>query len=157
VTAGSVQTAVGTVEDNSHAGQGAVAVDIGGDYGALVIRAPAGMEGVEIEIRPTGDTPYVDELAGQSSDHPDGHEHDHAHDHPHSHSDDHPHEEGGHRLLHVAVLRRPSTTPEVLFAAVFGSLHRGTYELYRRPAEPVALTATVEGGSVSEVRWPTDR
>jgi hypothetical protein len=42
------------VEDNSHAGQGPVVLDIGGDVGALVIVAPASMDGVEIEARPLG-------------------------------------------------------------------------------------------------------
>ena len=42
-----------SVEDNSHAGQGAVLLDIGGDIGALVVTMPARLEGTEIEIRPT--------------------------------------------------------------------------------------------------------
>ena len=39
-------------EENSHAGQGAVLLDIGGTVGALVIYMPEGLEGVEIEARP---------------------------------------------------------------------------------------------------------
>jgi hypothetical protein len=41
-------------EENSHAGQGPVLLDIGGDVGALIVDMPAGLEGVEIEIRPVG-------------------------------------------------------------------------------------------------------
>jgi hypothetical protein len=41
-------------EDNSHAGQGAVVLDIGGDVGALVVRAPSSLAGVELEARPVG-------------------------------------------------------------------------------------------------------
>jgi hypothetical protein len=40
--------------DNRHAGQGAVVLDIGGDVGALVVTAPASLVGEEIEIRPVG-------------------------------------------------------------------------------------------------------
>jgi hypothetical protein len=38
-----------TVE-NSHAGQGSVVLDIGGDVGALVVTMPPELEGVEVEI-----------------------------------------------------------------------------------------------------------
>jgi hypothetical protein len=41
-------------EDNSHAGQGPVLLDIGGDVGALVVEMPAALVGTEIEIRPIG-------------------------------------------------------------------------------------------------------
>ena len=55
--------------ENPHAGQGMVLLDIGGDVGALVVTMPAGMAGVEVEIRPEGAH---------------GHDHDHGHDHhPH--------------------------------------------------------------------------
>ena len=37
-------------EDNSHAGQGAVLLDIGGDVGALVVTMPAAMLGEEVEV-----------------------------------------------------------------------------------------------------------
>ena len=37
-----------TVE-NSHAGQGSVVLDIGGDVGALVVTMPAELEGVEVD------------------------------------------------------------------------------------------------------------
>ena len=39
-----------THEDNSHAGQGMVVLDIGGDVGALVVTMPASMLGEEIEV-----------------------------------------------------------------------------------------------------------
>jgi hypothetical protein len=42
------------MEDNSAAGQGPVLLDIGGDIGAVVVTAPAGLVGAEIEARPVG-------------------------------------------------------------------------------------------------------
>lgn len=42
-------------EDHSHAGQGAVLVDIGGDVGALVVHMPVALVGMEIEICPAGE------------------------------------------------------------------------------------------------------
>ena len=42
------------MEDNSSAGQGPVLLDIGGDVGAVVVTAPAGLVGSEIEARPVG-------------------------------------------------------------------------------------------------------
>lgn len=39
-------------EDNSHAGRGAVVLDIGGDVGALVLHAPGLPVGQEIELAP---------------------------------------------------------------------------------------------------------
>jgi hypothetical protein len=41
-------------DHNRHAGQGPVLLDIGGDVGALIVRAPASLAGQEIEIRPVG-------------------------------------------------------------------------------------------------------
>ncbi len=49
-------------EDNVRAGQGAVLLDIGGDVGALVVTAPAALDGYEIEIRPI-DRPVPAHLA----------------------------------------------------------------------------------------------
>ena len=37
-------------EDNSHAGQGMVVLDIGGDIGALVVTMPESMLGEEVEV-----------------------------------------------------------------------------------------------------------
>ena len=42
------------MEDNAHAGQGPVLLDIGGDVGAAVIVLPADLVGTEIEARPVG-------------------------------------------------------------------------------------------------------
>ncbi len=42
-------------EDHSHAGQGAVLLDIGGDVGALIVHTPGQMAGREIEICPDGE------------------------------------------------------------------------------------------------------
>jgi hypothetical protein len=42
--------------ENPWAGQGAVMLDIGGDIGALVVDMPAALVGLEVEIRPQGDT-----------------------------------------------------------------------------------------------------
>jgi hypothetical protein len=119
------------MEDNSHAGQGPVVLDIGGDVGALVIVAPASMDGVEIEARPLGWT---------------GHSHDH-----HQHGPEH--NQHSH-LEHVAVLARPLPDGERVYSAVFAGLTAGTYELYERPAGPVRLTVSVTGGSVADAVWP---
>jgi len=40
------------VEDNSHAGNGPVMLDIGGDIGALIVTMPAALAGVEVEACP---------------------------------------------------------------------------------------------------------
>jgi hypothetical protein len=45
-------TATHLTEDNTHAGQGAVLLDIGGTVGALVVTMPRDLLGAEIEIRP---------------------------------------------------------------------------------------------------------
>jgi len=119
-------------EDNSHAGQGPVLLDIGGDIGALIVDMPAGLVGYEIEIRPVGTTAT-------------GHHHHHDDDHGHSH-------EHGH-LVHVGVVGRPANG-RTLYSAVFGELHEGTYELYVRPDGPGRLTETVRGGEVTEASWP---
>jgi len=39
--------------ENPWAGSGSVLLDIGGDVGALVVTMPEGLEGREVEIRPT--------------------------------------------------------------------------------------------------------
>lgn len=43
--------------ENPWAGQGSVLLDIGGEIGALIVEMPAGMRGVEVEIRPVGAAP----------------------------------------------------------------------------------------------------
>lgn len=45
----------GAEAHNAFAGQGAVLLDIGGDVGALVVRMPAGLDGLEVELHPVGD------------------------------------------------------------------------------------------------------
>ncbi len=127
------------MEDNSHAGQGAVVLDIGGDVGALVIVAPASMDGVEIEARPIGSTEPVH---GHQQ-----HGHDHGHDHHHGPG-------SSTHLEHVAVLARPLPDGEKVYSAVFAGLTAGTYELYERPAGPVRLTVSVTGGAVADAVWP---
>jgi hypothetical protein len=119
------------VEDNSHAGQGPVVLDIGGEIGALVIAMPAGLIGSEIEARPVAGSALAT------------HSHSHGHGHSHSHGS----------LVHVGVLER-SCDGTVHHTAVFGELHDGSYELYVRPDGPVQLTATVRGGTVTSERWP---
>lgn len=115
------------MEDNSHAGRGAVLLDIGGDVGALVVVTPAALAGVEVEARPVG---------------PGRHRHDHDHDHRHGH------------LEHVAVLPRPVPAGGLVHSAVFPALPAGRYELYERPAGPVRLTVEVTGGAVTDAVWP---
>jgi hypothetical protein len=136
-----------TMEDNSHAGQGPVLLDIGGEVGALILTMPAALAGQEIEIRP---------LSKENSA-PKAH-HRHAHDHAHSHADDHDHDhdhdyDHGH-LIHVGVVGRP-IAGEVVHSAVFSALAEGQYELYVRPDGPVMLTQTVRGGEVTMADWPT--
>jgi hypothetical protein len=107
--------------ENPFAGQGAVMLDIGGDVGAVVVAMPAGMLGVEIEIRParTGDGD-----AGPTH-------------HP-----------------HVAVVERPTPSGS-LPSLVYGDLRAGTYELCEKGGGPTLATASVLGGEVTQLRWPS--
>jgi hypothetical protein len=115
------------MEDNSHAGQGPVMLDIGGDIGALVLAMPAELVGQEVEARPVDGAALASHLAHQHADH--------------------------HHLTHVGVVARP--TPEgTSYTAVFGELLDGTYEFYLRPQGPVRVTATVRGGEVTSTDWP---
>lgn len=41
------------VESPPFAGQGPVLLDVGGEIGALLVRMPASLERIEVEIRPT--------------------------------------------------------------------------------------------------------
>ena len=41
-------------EDHSHAGQGPVLLDLGGDVGALIVHTPGAIAGQEIELCPAG-------------------------------------------------------------------------------------------------------
>jgi hypothetical protein len=91
-------------------------LDIGGRFGAAVVRTPEAFDGSEIEIRREGT-------------HWDG--------------------------THVAVRSRPSADHPV-FAAVFGPLEEGRYELRLRhaPAESTVHRVEVAGGAVSDTSWP---
>ena len=114
------------MNENPHAGQGSVLLDIGGDVGALVLSMPPAMVGVEIEIAPEGGS----------------HEHDHGHGHGH-----------GHRP-HVAVVDRPVTDGH-LPSLVFPDLVEGSYELFDKGQDTVLLTAEIIGGQVTFLEWPT--
>lgn len=126
-----------TSTENPYAGQGPVLLDIGGDVGALLVRTPASMEGVEIEIRSQQPGLHLD------PDDP-GEVHDHGHDN----------QGGTSHVTHVEVLTRP-TPAGVVTCAVFPSLPRGRYELYVRPSGPVRLQVTITGGEVAEMSWPS--
>jgi hypothetical protein len=56
-------------------------------------------------------------------------------------------------LRHVGVVARPVAGGHV-HSAVFDALTAGRYELYVRPAGPVALRADVRGGEVTFADWP---
>ncbi len=135
------------MEDHRHSGQGSVLLDIGGEIGALVVSAPQALDGAEIEIRPTGDTPHADPSGWSSAEQPTAHVH--ADGTTHSHEG--PPADRAAQLLHVAVHRRPDGA----FSAVFPELHEGTYELYLRPNGPVALSVSISGGAVSDAVWPS--
>ncbi len=139
-----------TVEDNSHAGQGSVLLDIGGDVGALVVTMPDELLGVEIEIRPVD----MSTDGGHAHGHDHARDHSHGHDHARDHSHGHDHEHGGApHLIHVGVVARP-TPVGMVASAVFGELPAGSYELYVRPDGDVALRTEVRGGEVTLADWP---
>ncbi len=121
--------------ENPHAGQGMVALDIGGDVGALVVTMPASMVGEEVEIRPVGAAP---------DDHKHDHDHGHDHDQGHGHSH-HP---------HVAVHERPIEGGAHVPSLVFPELTTDRYELYVKGTTDVVLTVDVRGGEVSTASWP---
>ena len=113
-------------EDNSHAGQGSVLLDIGGDVGAVILHLPAAWEGAEVEYRRLGE--------------PDAHHHEHLHDQDHDH--DH-----GHRP-HVAVVGRPAGD-RIAYSAVFPELVAGRYVLSLPDGSEIDID--VEGGVVTEL------
>ena len=137
-------------EENPHAGTGSVVLDIGGDVGALIVVMPAEMDGLEVEIIPTG----TDARPGDH-DHDHSHDHDHADSHSHAHADPHSHDHthGLHAPPHVAVVARPTPSGSIVHSLVYSSLTEGTYDLYVRPDGPVHLTATVIGGQVTHASW----
>jgi hypothetical protein len=125
------------MHENPHAGQGPVLLDIGGDIGALVVRMPSDMEGIEIEIEAITHRDRGDEHAG---------------DEPVSH--DHNHEKANHhQAAHVAVVARPTPSGR-LHSLVYPELAAGRYELWRKPDGPVALHVEIRGGEVTETDWP---
>jgi hypothetical protein len=127
------------VEENPHAGQGAVLLDIGGDVGALVVEMPGDMVGVEIEIRRLDH----DHGADHGPDHGAGQAPGHHHDHDH----------GGTHHPHVAVVARPGpqgTIPSL----VFPELQEGTYQLTDKGGGPALATTTITGGEVTLLAWP---
>ena len=123
-----------TTAENPHAGQGPVVLDIGGDVGALVVVMPAAMDGVEVEIVPTG---TADPARGT---------------HGHGHGTGADHEHGAGQPIHVAVVGRP-LNGEIVHSLVYPELVEGSYDLYVRPDGPVHLTAVVIGGRVTEASW----
>jgi hypothetical protein len=90
-----------------------VMADIGGHFGAAVLRAPETLSGLEIEIRPVGR-----EWDG----------------------------------THTAVRER-QVPGEVIWAALFASLHEGRYELRVRGDDARSLLVDVHGGKVTEADW----
>jgi hypothetical protein len=138
-------------EDNSHAGQGPVLLDIGGEVGAVIIGMPAGLIGQEVEARPIAG-PALATLGRHSHPAADGPA---THDRSHAHGAAGEHRHPMHlvHLVHVGVVQRPSPTG-FSASAVFGELVEGSYELYLRPDGPVALTVAVVGGEVSTAQWP---
>jgi hypothetical protein len=116
-------------EENPHAGQGAVLLDIGGDVGALVVTAPSSMVGEEVEILPAG-------TVGTAADPGHGHGHGHAH------------------RAHVAVVDRVLPDGDHLPSLVYPALVRGTYDLVPKGTDDVRLTVKVRGGEVTVATWP---
>jgi hypothetical protein len=72
-------------QENPHAGQGAVVLDIGEDIGALIVEMPAQMEDLEVEIIPTG----TDERPTAAADHHGADHHSADHHSADHHSADH--------------------------------------------------------------------
>lgn len=167
-------------QENPHAGTGSVVLDIGGDIGALVVVMPAEMDGMEVEIVPTGTDarpPEVIDPAAPEGRHDQPHDHDHhTHDHDHSHDHGHTHDTHDHDHHthehshdheqvaagassmpppppHVAVVGRPTPGGAVVHSLVYSALVEGSYDLYIRPFGPVHLTATVVGGQVTQTNW----
>jgi hypothetical protein len=56
-------------------------------------------------------------------------------------------------LEHVGVVGRPANG-KTQYAAVFGQLTAGSYELYQRPDGPVKLQVVITGGQVVQESWP---
>lgn len=129
---------------NPHAGQGAVMLDIGDGVGALMIEMPASWIGREVDIE--ADDPEVAHAMAHAAALEHGHGHDDAgHDHGHDH---------GHHRPHVAVLPRPVPGGGEVPSLVFPALEEGSYRLFEKGSDVVALTAVVVGGRVTTLHWP---
>jgi hypothetical protein len=137
--------------ENPHAGQGMVVLDIGNDIGALVVSTPADMEGLEIEICPSG-TRHGRPDEGVGWWQGDWHSHTHS---PHSAGAAHTHGHGP-AWPHVAVIAR-RTPAGVQHSAVYPGLREGQYDLWVRPDKPTGLSVTVVGGQVTTSAWPPPR
>ncbi|MGL5810507.1 MAG: hypothetical protein ACRCYQ_11230 [Nocardioides sp.] len=103
-------------------------LEIGEDTGALIVSAPAGLVGREIEIHPFGA----------------GHRHRHA-------------QRGGH-APHVAVIPRELPNGSLVHCAVFPDLSPGAYTLRLIPDgsardDGSTLYAVVRAGQVSTTDW----
>jgi hypothetical protein len=118
-------------QENPHAGQGAVLLDIGGDVGALIVTMPAAMDGTEVEIRPLSRPCRGNDVA------------------PERHIRAHGHGPGD----HVAVVNRPVGNSYVA-SLVFPELVEGSYELFEKGTDDVRLTVHVHGGEVAAADWP---
>ncbi len=134
-------------EENPHAGQGMVVLDIGGDVGALIVSTPASMVGVEIEICPGGSRDQTPDEGGQWWD-------GEWRSHGHSSGSAHHHHDDGRAWPHVAVIARPSPVGTQC-TAVYPGLREGTYDLWVRPDGATSVTATVHGGQVTTADWPS--
>lgn len=130
--------------ENPHAGQGMVVLDIGGDIGALIVTAPAGMIGTEIEICPAGARTETPDDGGTW-----WHGDWHSHQRGHAHSP-------GPAWPHVAVLERTQGDGKPAPVAVYPGLHAGLYELWQRPSQRTALVVDVAGAQVTSVLWPDE-
>ena len=117
-------------DENPHAGQGSVLLDIGGDVGALIVTMPAEMGGMEVEIAPEADLA----VEGEHSEGAHGHEHGHPH------------------RPHVAVVNRP-VQGEHVPSLVFPELVQGRYALYEKGTTDVHLVVDVRGGEVATATW----
>jgi hypothetical protein len=104
-------------------------LDIGGDFGALILMVPESMHLVEIEISPAD----THEFVGQ----------------PHSHGGElHVHTAG---RTHVAVRERRGPSG-VRFAAIYPSLRAGTYTLWGVDGSP-RDSVEIVGGEVAQIAW----
>ena len=125
---------------NPHAGQGAVMLDIGDGVGALMVAMPTSWISREVDIE--ADDPEVAHAMAHAAALEHGHGHD---DHGHGH---------GHHRPHVAVLPRPVPGGGEVPSLVFPALEEGSYRLFEKGSDVVAMTAVVVGGRVTTLEWP---